>query len=98
MIIVTTGTARIMFVTVGLVHTILSLVTEYDTSKGSILKKFFGIDVGIPFKTMYWYDVLGGAIMTYLTTIVDDGYDPTTKLIARCLFLSGIPLQLISNV
>ena len=99
MTIYTSGTARTMFVTVGIIHTILPLVTVYDTSKGSILQQMFNINsIGIPFKTMYWYDVLGGAIMTYLTTIVNDGYTPTTKLFARCLFLGGIPLQLVSNV
>ena len=82
------GTAKKVYATVGIFHTLHSLATDYD-GKGSWFQRLLGIPIVVPKWTMYWFDILIPVVFAILPSVID-GYDEKTTMIIRCTALGGL--------
>lgn len=95
---VLSGTASKAYAVFGIFHTVMSFFTVYDKEAGSLFQRWTGIQsLGIPLKFHYVSDVLSTITFFFLPDFVD-GYDDSTKLMAKLLSLGGLTVFPFTHV
>jgi len=83
------GTAQKVYAFIGILHTLLAFVTNYDGS-GSIVQRYLKVDVGVSMSIMYWFDLLAATVFILLPSYVDGYTDEKLTFALRSNALSGL--------
>jgi len=83
------GTAQKVYAFIGILHTLLAFVTNYDGS-GSMLQRYLKVDIGVSMSIMYWFDILAATVFILLPSYVDGFTDEKLSFALRLSTLSGL--------